>query len=340
MKKYLLPKDGNFYKANLHCHTTVSDGRLTPAEVKDAYKAHGYSVIAYTDHDIMIPHDDLNDDGFLALHGYEMEVNEPDVTHKHRKTCHMCLIALDPENLQQVCWHRSKYLPGHSEEHRAEAHFDPNLPDFERFYTPECISSMMTAGRENGFFVTYNHPVWSMENRNNYEHYYGMHAMEICNYDCYRAYPEYNAYIYDEMLRMNKRIFCIGADDNHNRDSFDNPKCDSFGAFTVIKAEKLEYKAITDALVAGNFYASMAPEIKELYLDGDKLHVETSCCEKIIMSTGTRNIRFEMRQKGKRLNKAVFTVEPDDVYVRVTVVDKDGKYANTNAYFTDELFEN
>ena len=36
MKKYLLPKDGSFYKANLHCHSTVSDGRFTPEEIKKA----------------------------------------------------------------------------------------------------------------------------------------------------------------------------------------------------------------------------------------------------------------------------------------------------------------
>ena len=30
MRKYLLPENGNFYKANLHCHTTVTDGELTP----------------------------------------------------------------------------------------------------------------------------------------------------------------------------------------------------------------------------------------------------------------------------------------------------------------------
>ena len=34
MKKYLLPKEGNFYKANLHCHTTISDGRMTVEETK------------------------------------------------------------------------------------------------------------------------------------------------------------------------------------------------------------------------------------------------------------------------------------------------------------------
>ena len=34
---YLLPgseQKGSYYKANLHCHTTFSDGRLTPEEVK------------------------------------------------------------------------------------------------------------------------------------------------------------------------------------------------------------------------------------------------------------------------------------------------------------------
>ena len=45
MKKYLLPESGNFYKANLHCHTTVSDGSMTPEEVKAHYMANaGLSV--------------------------------------------------------------------------------------------------------------------------------------------------------------------------------------------------------------------------------------------------------------------------------------------------------
>ena len=38
MKKYLLPEKGNFYKANLHTHSTISDGKLTPEAVKEAYK--------------------------------------------------------------------------------------------------------------------------------------------------------------------------------------------------------------------------------------------------------------------------------------------------------------
>lgn len=340
MKKYLLPKEGNFYKANLHCHSTVSDGKLTPAEIKDAYKAHGYAIVAYTDHDIMIPHDELNDDGFLALHGYEMEAGEVGGIFKFRKTCHMCLIALKPDNLQQVCWHRSKYLIGHGEEYRHLARFDESQPDFEREHTHECINAMMRAGRENGFFVTYNHPVWSLENRSDYGGYEGMHAMEICNYGCFvTGFAEYNPIIYDDMLRMGKRIFCIGTDDNHNGKPFDSPRCDSFGAFTMIKAPRLSYTDVTDALLAGNFYASQAPQIKELYFEDGKLYVETSPCEKIVMTTGTRKVRNFTRERGKRLTKAVFEVLEEDIYVRITVKDKYGKCADTNAYFTDELFK-
>ena len=76
MRKYLLPESGNFYKANLHCHSTLSDGRLTPEQLKKAYMDKGYSIIAYTDHDIMLDHSDLAEENFLPLRSYEMEITE------------------------------------------------------------------------------------------------------------------------------------------------------------------------------------------------------------------------------------------------------------------------
>ncbi len=62
MRQYLLPEKGNFYKANMHMHTTVSDGCWTPEQAKEEYKKRGYSIMAYTDHEVMIPHDELNDE--------------------------------------------------------------------------------------------------------------------------------------------------------------------------------------------------------------------------------------------------------------------------------------
>ena len=67
MKKYLLPRAANFYKANLHVHTTVSDGEITPEEIKRIYMEQGYSVVAFTDHEVMVPHPELTDESFVAI---------------------------------------------------------------------------------------------------------------------------------------------------------------------------------------------------------------------------------------------------------------------------------
>lgn len=36
-RRYLLPEGAAYYKANLHCHTCISDGKLTPEEIKELY---------------------------------------------------------------------------------------------------------------------------------------------------------------------------------------------------------------------------------------------------------------------------------------------------------------
>ena len=77
MRQYLLPEKGNFYKANMHMHTTVSDGCWTPEQAKEEYKKRGYSIMAYTDHEVMIPHDELNDENFLTILSTEIAVNAP-----------------------------------------------------------------------------------------------------------------------------------------------------------------------------------------------------------------------------------------------------------------------
>lgn len=338
MKHFLLPKDGNFYKANLHCHTTCSDGKLTPEQVKKEYMDRGYSVVAYTDHYLILPHTELCDENFVALHGYELEVHADTEPVSQAKKTHINLIALSPDNLLQIAYHRSKYVKGNMCSKIAEAVIDESLPDYERVHSPGCISEIMHNAREHGYFVIYNHPTWSLDDYSDYANYDGMHAMEMYNYDSYVAgYEEINPRVYDDILRTGKRIFCVGADDNHNHRPLDSPRCDSFGAFTVIKAPELTYTAITDALVKGNFYASMGPEIKELYYEDGMVHIKTSAAQRIIMNMGCRRAAVAIREKGKALTSASFKVPADAVYIRLTVFDKHGKRADTNAYFVDEF---
>lgn len=332
MKKYLISPKGQFYKANLHCHTTVSDGKMTPEETKEIYKSNGYSVVAFTDHDVMVAHPELNDEGFLSLNAYEMEINEHTPKKPDSRTCHMCLIALEPDNLKQVCFHRLKYLPGNTKNYLEQIEYDKNEPDYEREYTCECVNDIMKKARENGFFVTYNHPTWSREGHNEYIRYNFMHAMEIFNSECdILGYFEYNEKEYDDMLVHGKRIYCIAADDTHKKEA-------CFGGYTMIKAEKLEYKAITDALLAGDFYSSQGPEIHNLWFEGDVLHIDCSDVRSIRFNTGIRKAKKFSASEGEVLNTAEFEVLPEYKYVRVTITDSSGKSAYTNAYFTDELF--
>ncbi|MBE6715975.1 MAG: PHP domain-containing protein [Ruminococcaceae bacterium] len=336
MKYYLLPETGNFYKANLHSHSTVSDGTLTPAEMKELYKSRGYSVLACTDHEIMVPHHDLTDNDFLMLTGFELGFDEnwrPDFL--DARVCDLCIISLDRENNVQPCFHRTKY---HNPQRNTEIMFDENEPDFEREYNADCINAAIKKCREKGFFVTYNHPTWSLEHYEDYIKYKGMNAMEICNYSSFiDGYDEYNSKAYDDFLRKGERIFCIGADDNHNRR---DPSCrmwDSFGAFTVIKAEDLTYESIADALKNGNFYSSQGPEIYALYFEDDKLHVECSPADKVVCTVNKRRCMSRYNEETGVINHAVFEIKPSDGYFRVTVIDKNGLKADTNAYFTDTL---
>lgn len=96
-RTYLLPETGRFYKANLHSHTVISDGRLTPEEAKEHYKKHGYQIMAFTDHRIYRNHEELNDEEFLALAAVEVDINEvsSDRLRPEDKTYHInCTILL------------------------------------------------------------------------------------------------------------------------------------------------------------------------------------------------------------------------------------------------------
>jgi len=336
MKKYLISEKGTFYKANLHCHTNLSDGAFSPEEVKAHYMKEGYSVIAFTDHDIFLTHPELNSEDFLALNGFEVEITEEGKpSWDESKCCHICMVALDETIKNHPLWHRTDYLFGNASKHREQVQFDPNVPDYVREYTPECISDMMRIGAEHNFFVTYNHPRWSLEEYPQYSKYNNMHAMEIYNHGCYvEGYADYNGVVYDEMLRAGKRICCIATDDNHNSH-------DECGGYTMIKAETLSYEAVAAGLKKGDFYASTGVQIDALWYEDGKVHITFPEAAKVIMTTGLRKQVTKRAPDGdpKAWNEAVFELNGTEKYFRITVFDQEGNTADTNAYFLDTLGE-
>lgn len=343
MRKYLISQEGQFYKANLHSHSTISDGKLTPEQMKEYYQKHGYSIIAFTDHDIFIPHQELTDENFLAINGYEISINnnydgivqddeQPDI-----KKCHLCFLAEEPDNHTQVCWHREKYLRWNTPKYKHLVQFDENEPDFERTYSAECINEMIRIAKEHGFFVTYNHPTWGREEYHQYVAYEGMDAMEIFNFSTYvSGNIEEDAHVYEELLRAGKKIYCIAADDNHNKFEEGNLRFTSFGGFVMIKADKLEYKTVMQALKSGNFYASTGALIDELYIEDGKLVVRCPGAKRITFISSSRPAKSVFADSEDGVSYAEFKLKPYHEFFRVKVVDFNGKAAYSNAYFVED----
>ena len=337
MKKYLISDSGNFYKANLHCHTTLSDGGYTPERIKEIYKERGYSIVAFTDHDVFLPHNDLTDDNFLALNGFEMEFAdrydcyENNTPWERVKECHICFIAKDNKMELQPFFHQTKYIIGKSGSNKL-VKYDVNDPDlnFERWYDKKCINYVMKKAKQLGFFVTYNHPTWSNENYSNYILYDGMDAFEMFNGCLAHGCLDYNPIVYDDLLRSGKKLYCIGADDTH--------WIDSVGVcWTMIKAENLTYKSIIENLEKGNFYCSEGPEIYELYVENGVLKIKCSNAQAIKVNYNARKAHIKLSEDGTPVTSAEFTLSKDHGYFRVTVVGLDGKKACTNAYYPEDI---
>lgn len=80
--------------ANLHLHSTHSDGKYSPAELVREAKAEGYKALAITDHDTATAYPELvaaaKEQGMECIFGVEFSVNKP-------KNYHIVGFDFDPE---------------------------------------------------------------------------------------------------------------------------------------------------------------------------------------------------------------------------------------------------
>ena len=209
MRKYLFSAGEHIYKANLHCHTTVSDGAWTVEQTKEMYRSEGYSVVAFTDHNILVNHSYLNDESFLALNACEVDLVDTSGPWRTSKVYHFNLYSKDPG-----------------------AHVTPPLMTMP-YQDIDAINEYIAARRSEGYLVSYNHPYWSMQTHEDYAHLRGCFAMEIYNHaaEVSDGYYGFNPQVYDEMLRSGGRLFCLATDDNHSPEN-------AFGGYVMINIRK------------------------------------------------------------------------------------------------------
>ncbi len=147
------------YKANLHTHTTVNGGSLSPQAVVDLYHQHGYSILAITDHNVVsYPWTE-----FAAMKaGSDQKGNS---AYENR----------DPEQLGMIAIQGSEISSPH---HAGSLFNDYNQP------TGQEDSSFAAIGAKNGLVII-NHPGRYQHNAQWYIDFYRMYGhlkgMEIYN---------------------------------------------------------------------------------------------------------------------------------------------------------------
>lgn len=337
MKKWLIDGQKKQYKANLHCHSIYSDGKLSPKQLKEEYKKQGYSVLAITDHEHLVEHHQLTDEGFLMLTGYEMFVFSLPCDHNENSTSHLCLYSKTPNNKMlyyspEEVYSRYVVREGKTIEYHKIKETREHTVEFVRNAIKDAISA--------GFLVSHCHPTWSFEGEDFSDAFENCFAMEIYNHGSYNSgYFEYNQHFYECQIKKGYRIGLLAVDDNHNFYSIGHSQNDSFGGATYIIAEQLDYDSIIRALEKQDFYASTGPLIYALEVENGLIKVRTSAAERICFMTNTRNRGIKIASIGETVYDAEFQLGETDKWVRVEVVDGEGKRAFSRAFFRNELDE-
>lgn len=332
MEKILFGSKKNVYKGNMHCHSTLSDGKYSPEELKKRYKARGYSILAITDHEHLNNNSYLDDEDFITITSCEVAIKEfpkeSTLKNFNMKVCHLNFYAKQQDNVYNF-FYNSVYDHFSAKERRSS--FKKPEFDIQRSYG-EGINELIKAANENGFFVAYNHPRWSLENYREYSKYEGLWGVEVCNGSCnYSGLYEYNINVFDDFLRDGKRIFATSGDDNHNRMN------DSFGTFVMVEADSLKYSNVIDSLLNGDFYTSTGPEIYNISYKDGKVYINCSNAKRISYSTRGRRACSVNANDNEYICSAVFELKETDGYFRISVLDEFGGIADSQAYFLDDI---
>ncbi|MGF1507153.1 MAG: CehA/McbA family metallohydrolase [Anaerolineae bacterium] len=300
----MFDRPGRFYRGNLHTHTTESDGSLSPQAVCQFYKDEGYDFLSITDHFLerfdypLTDASPFDTPGFVTIRGAEL--------HTDRMSA-------------GELWHiLANGLP---------ADFAP---------PPEGETGPQLAQRavEAGAFVSVANPAWYSLTQSDIEALGpDLHAIETVNITSWDYNDRVESWhIYDVMLSLGHRYFCLATDDAH----FHKGRFDFGLAWVWVKAASLDPEALLAALKAGDYYNSMGPRIHALEVRDEEVYVRCSPAERVMLTGhGSRAVYVN----GRGIREATLSLErfAESAYVRVIVRDHHGRRAWSNPIWVDTL---
>lgn len=301
MNIYPFDGNGNWYKGNLHCHSTVSDGVLTPEQVVELYYKNGWNFLALTEHSIYTDWKEFDREDFIIIPGVEISIDE-----KERPRCYH-LVALSDGSREIL----------HKELLTGKAWNGPNS-------VQETIDTLT----RRGLYIILCHPIWSRTEFEDFKDFEGYFGIEIYNHGCeMENHTGFSTVYWDSLLRRGRKIWGLATDDAHHRIK------DHLGGWVMVKAESLTKPNIISALLEGRFYSSTGPFIYNFGIEDGEVFIECSEVKAIHFVTYESLGQSFYANDGDLLTSARFKLKGKELYVRVECIDRDGRVAWTNPIF-------
>jgi hypothetical protein len=239
-------RDGQFYRGNLHCHSSLSDGALEPEEVIAVYKRLGYDFICLSDH-------------FEAMYGSKITDTSP-----WRDDSFTTILGLEMAT------------PGLMTQRDRYALIAVGLPlDYAPNGETDTGPEMAARAQQAGAFVALVHPGFFATRIGDVQ---GLgeviDAVEIYNAGVQRANGRGDGWsLYEELLDQGHDLSCIASDDAHFQ--FDAYNAVG-GAWIQVRSPSLDPDSLLAALKEGAFYSTYGPTISDVGIENREVTVECS----------------------------------------------------------------
>jgi hypothetical protein len=337
------PNALHWYRCNTHTHTASfpnSDANASAEYSAQWYKNHGYQCLFITDHEHLTPVDLLNkelgEDGtFLVLPGQEITQGLQDTsspggirwTHVNGIDTNKVIMPMGYPNYAPTGVTVSEtYIRNINEVYAAggipqinhpSGLIGPHLDDLLKIQRPflfEVWNAFPSIGPLGG----------SDEN--------GV------------VTPSFES-LWDGLLSHGKTVWGVASDDVHDYLHLDDRSTPAPGrAWIVVQARELRPDAVMDAVRKGHFYASNGVALKDYQADSKGISMTIDLPFGWKSTTVKANVLFETRFIGKD-GKVLATMgglsphyqfKGDEGYVRVSIIDSDGRRAWTQPVFLDD----
>ena len=282
---------GKWYKANLHTHTTTSDGAISPRARVAQYRKAGYQVLALTDHRVTNSVRGLSDERMLVVSGIEYHP-----TARTRPVTRYHIVGLGVPHGFKL----SRLDSGN-----------------------RCIAEIAAAG---GISIL-GHPYWSGQSLRDFIRLKGLSAIEVFNATCDGCGRGSSEHEWTHALDNGMFLPCVGVDDAHMADAGDADVC---ACWTWLKMTRLTQKNVLKAVRTGACYASRGPVIHDFRVADGRSVIRCSPVREIYFICAPSSGKHRVARPGESLEHYEAPVVPAEKYIRAVVIDAEGRQAWTN----------